>query len=156
MSIWSLGVFVVIAIGVATSGVVFTPGAWYERLDKPGWTPPNWLFGPVWSVLYLLIAVAGWLVWEAAGWSVALAFWAVQMVFNFAWSWLFFGRHRMDQAFIDAILMWLSILGFMLAAWPVSTLASWLFLPYLLWVTLATLLNLALWRRNPEAVASEA
>ncbi len=152
MSILSLILFIGAVVGVAVSGVVFQPGSWYERLAKPSWTPPNWLFGPVWSVLYLMIAIAGWLVWEAAGWSLAMAFWLAQLVLNGAWSWLFFGRRRMDLAFVDLSLMWLSIAGFILAAWPISGTAALLFVPYLIWVTIAGALNLTVWRMNPAEV----
>jgi tryptophan-rich sensory protein len=101
-----------------------------------------------------MVAIAGWLVWEAAGWTAAMTFWVAQLCLNGAWSWLFFGRRRMDQAFIDVILLWLSIAAFILTAWPISTWAALLFMPYLLWVTIAAALNLSVWRMNPHAMAS--
>lgn len=147
----SLLVFVVLVIATASSGALFQPGEYYETLRKPSWTPPNWAFGPVWSVLYIMIAVAGWLVWRAEGWSAATIVWGVQLVLNGLWSYFFFGARRMDLAFVDVVLMWLSIAAFILLAWPVSTWAALLFLPYLVWVTIAGALNLAVWRMNPAA-----
>ena len=133
---------------MASSGAIFRPGDWYEALRKPNWTPPNWVFGPVWSVLYILIAIAGWLVWRAQSDSVAMWVWGAQLPLNGAWSWLFFGRRRMDLAFGEVCLMWLSIAAFILAAYPVSALASLLFVPYLIWVTIAATLNFTVWRLN--------
>lgn len=144
-------VFIGLVLTGATSGAVFKPGAWYAALHKPRWTPPDWLFPLAWGVLYAAIAWAGVLIWKAEGFGIALAFWVAQWVFNTAWSWLFFGKRRMDLAFVDVSLLWLSVAGFMIAAWSVSPLAAVLFLPYLTWVTLAAALNLAVWRRNPGA-----
>ena len=134
---------------MATSGAVFRPGDWYAGLRKPGWTPPNWVFGPVWSILYIMIAIAGWLAWRAQPDSLAVWIWGVQLVLNGAWSWLFFGRRRMDLAFGEVCLMWLSIAAFIVAAYPVSVTASLLFVPYLIWVTIAATLNYSVWRLNP-------
>lgn len=147
----ALLVFVALVVATASTGILFQPGAWYESLRKPGWTPPNWLFGPVWSVLYIMIAVAGWLVWRAEGFGLALALWVAQLALNGAWSWLFFGRRRMDAAFADVTLLWLSIAGFIAAALPVSQAAALLFVPYLVWVTIAAALNYTVWRMNPGA-----
>jgi tryptophan-rich sensory protein len=147
-----LPIFFGLVVLVAMSGVMFKPGDWYAQLAKPAWTPPDWSFGVVWSILYLMIAIAGWLVWETAGWSLAMGFWAAQLVLNGAWSWLFFGRRRMDQAFVDVVLLWAAILCFIVTAWPISTVAALLFLPYLVWVTIAAALNRTVWRMNPEAV----
>jgi tryptophan-rich sensory protein len=103
----------------------------------------------VWSVLYLCIGFAGWLVWKQEGSMLPLFFWGAQWVFNAAWSWLFFGRRRMDQGFYDICLLWISAAGFILSAWPISRAASLLFLPYLAWISTAALLNLTVWRLNP-------
>ncbi|MEM8949477.1 MAG: TspO/MBR family protein [Pseudomonadota bacterium] len=153
MSYLVLAVFVVLVVITAVSGAVYKPGEWYDTLEKPSWTPPDWAFPVVWSILYLMIAVAGWLVWEKVGWSLAIVLWGAQLVLNATWSWLFFGRRRMDQAFIDVTLLWLCIAAFIIVAWPISTLAAVLFLPYLLWVTIAGALNRTVWRMNPEATA---
>ncbi|MEM9439271.1 MAG: TspO/MBR family protein [Pseudomonadota bacterium] len=150
----SLAVFIVAVIMVAMTGAVFKPGSWYETLEKPSWTPPDWAFPVVWSILYLFIAIAGWLVWQSSGWSLALALWVLQLLLNGAWSWLFFGLKRMDLAFVDVSLLWLCIAGFIVIAWPISTTAALLFLPYLVWVSIAAALNLTVWRMNPIAVSS--
>lgn len=147
----SLFVFIGLAVVTAMTGILFQPGEWYKSLDKPSWTPPDWLFGPVWSVLYLMMAVAGWLVWSGIGMSAALVLWGLQLVLNGMWSWLFFGRRRMDLAFVDVVFLWLSIAGFILVVATSIPVAALLFAPYLLWVTIASALNLSVWRRNPQA-----
>lgn len=143
-----LAVFLALCFGAAATGLAFRPGAWHAELAKPAWNPPNWVFGPVWTVLYVLIAVAGWLVWRQSPASVAMGAWALQLILNAAWSWLFFGLHRMDLGFFDIVLLWVAIGAFVVAAWPLSMLAALLFLPYWAWVTFAGALNLAIWRPN--------
>lgn len=149
---WSLAVFVMLVVVAASSGVLFKPGDWYRALRKPRWTPPNWLFGPVWSVLYVMIAVAGWLIWRAQPSSAAMWFWGLQLVINTVWSGIFFGMRRMDLAFADIVLLWLSVAGFILMAAAVSSTAALLFVPYLIWVTIAGALNWTVWRMNPATV----
>ena len=144
----ALAFFLALCAGAAGFGVMFRPGAWYGELVKPGWTPPNWLFPPVWTLLYIAIAVAGWLVWRAAPTSSAMALWAAQLLFNAVWSWLFFGLNRIGLGFADIVLLWICIAGFVIAAWPVSTTASLLFVPYWIWVSYAGALNFAVWRLN--------
>jgi len=134
----------------AASGGIFRPGDWYTRLNKPGWTPKDWVFPVVWSFLYLLIAAAGVLVWRNEGFGLALGFWIAQLVVNSAWSWLMFGIRRIEFALIDAGLMLVFILAFMAAAWPGTPIASLLFVPYLVWVTLAFVLNLRVLQMNPD------
>ena len=144
-------VFIVIVLAVASSGAIFKPGEWYESLRKPGWTPPKWAFPVVWTILYVLIGYAGWLVWTAAGWSLPMMLWALQMVTNALWSYFFFGMRRMDIALVDVAVLWLSIAFFIVTAWSVAPLASLLFVPYLAWVTAAAALNHSVRRLNPEA-----
>lgn len=144
----SLIVFLIVTGAAAATGALFMPGEWYKALAKPWWTPPDWLFGPAWTVLYVMIAVGGWLVWRETGLGVVIAIWVVQLVLNAAWSWVMFGLHRIDLALIDAGLMLISIVAFMLAAWPVSQTAALLFVPYLAWVSFATALNFAILRLN--------
>ncbi|MCX7304244.1 MAG: tryptophan-rich sensory protein [Hyphomicrobiales bacterium] len=148
---WSLAAFVALVFAAASSGAFFRPGEWYRALRKPSWTPPNWLFGPVWSVLYIMIAVAGWLVWNAEPGSAAMWFWGLQIAVNMAWSGIFFGMRRMDIAFFDIALLWLLVAGFIVTAAAVSSIAAWLFVPYLIWVTIAGALNWTVWRLNPAA-----
>lgn len=143
--------FLALCLGAAMTGAFFRPGAWYEALAKPTWTPPNWLFPPAWTILYLMIAVAGWLLWRNGNGMdealLPLGLWLAQLLFNTAWSWLFFGKQRPDLALIDAGLMALSIAATILTAWPISPLAAALLLPYLAWVCFAFMLNRAIWVR---------
>jgi benzodiazapine receptor len=132
-------------------GSRFMPGEWYSALAKPTWTPPNAVFGPVWTVLYILMGVAAWLVWRRVGFSgapVALGLFLVQLVLNSLWSYLFFGAHRPDLAFVDIVALWLVILATTIGFWRVTLPAGVLLLPYLCWVGFASALNLQLWRLN--------
>jgi len=133
----------------ALSGAHFLPDAWYRALAKPRWQPPDRLFGPVWAVLYLANAVAGWLVWQRAGLGTAMLVYLVSLAFNAGWSAIFFGGKRIDLALAWIAGLWLSILAQLLCFWPVSKLAAGLLLPYLGWVSFAAALNAALWRLNP-------
>jgi translocator protein len=151
-SLLSLAPFLIIVAAAGSSGFFFMPGPWYKTLSKPSWTPPDWLFGPAWTLLYIMIAVAGWMVWKADGMGVALAIWALNIGFNAAWSWLMFGRHRIDWAFVDAMAMLITILIFIMAARAISSTAALLFVPYLGWVAFATALNYEILQRNRSAV----
>lgn len=141
--------FLAAVLAVSVTGAMFRPGPWYLTLQKPAWTPPGWLFAPVWTTLYVMIAVAGWLVWRRAGFSAALWFWVVQLGLNASWSWIMFGRHEIGAALAVIGLLWLTIAGFIVSAWPASRTASLLFVPYLAWVSFASALNFAIWRLNP-------
>jgi translocator protein len=149
-----LGAFIAACVAAAASGALFPPGPWYETLRKPSWRPPNWLFGPAWTLLFLMIAVSGWLVWRAAGITGAampLVVYAIHLGVNAAWSWLFFGRRRMDLALADVILLWL-LIALMIALFaPISSTAAWLLVPYLAWVSFAAFLNFTMLRLNPRA-----
>ncbi|WP_337877037.1 TspO/MBR family protein [Elioraea sp.] len=152
-----LGLFLLACFAAATTGAVFRPGPWYDRLDKPSWTPPDWAFPVAWTLLYIAIGVAPWLVWRAAGLAGAalpLAVWAVQLALNAAWSWLFFGLRRMDLAFAEVVALWLSIALMIALFLPISVTAGLLMVPYLVWVSFAAVLNLAVWQRNKDAVGS--
>lgn len=148
----SLAVFALINLAAASSGAVFKPGKWYAGLGKPPWTPPNWAFPVVWSVLFTLNALSGWLVWRAAGADAALplAIYGGSLMLNAAWSALFFGRKRMDWALADVAALALSILVTAALFWPISTTAALLQLPYLLWVLIATALNARVLQLNPQ------
>jgi translocator protein len=147
----ALAVFVILVFAAASTGAIFKPGPWYEKLDKPSWTPPNIAFPIVWSILYVMIAAAGWLVWREAGWSLPIILWGAQLILNAAWSWLFFGRRRMDLALMEVSVLWLAIAGFIVTSWSVSSTASLLFVPYLVWVSIAVALNRSVLNRNPHA-----
>lgn len=145
----ALAVFVSVVAASALFGAQFEQGAWYQSLAKPTWNPPGAVFGPVWTALYICIAVAGWLVWRRVGRiDAVLVVWIVQLVLNAAWSWLFFGLHRPDLALIDIVLLLATILVFVALARRHSAVASWLFVPYALWVAFATALNFTIWRMN--------
>jgi tryptophan-rich sensory protein len=143
--------FIVIVAAVSLVGAKFRPGIWYAELDKAPWTPPDWLFAPVWAVLYLGIAIAGWLVWRnSEGVHAALVLWCLQLIANALWSWLFFGRHDVAFALVDIVLLLLLLLAFIAISAPISRLAAWIFVPYAVWVTYATTLNVYAWLRNPR------
>lgn len=157
-SIIALAGFVAACFLAALTGVWFPPGEGCERLRKPAWRPPNRLFAPVWTVLYLMIAVAGWLVWRQAGFTgagLALAAYALQLVLNAAWTPLFFGLRRPDLGFADIVLLWLSIAATIALFFPIDAVAAALFVPYLAWVTFAGALNFAVWRLNAAAAPQE-
>ncbi|MBX9684141.1 MAG: tryptophan-rich sensory protein [Hyphomicrobium sp.] len=147
---WSLAAFVALVFIAAGSGAVFQTGPWYEALNKPSWTPPNWLFPVAWTVLYVMIAIAGWLVWKAGGgFSAAIAIWGVGLVLNALWSYIMFGRHDISLALVDVTGLWLATAAFIVAAWGLDHRAAYLFMPYLVWVTFAAALNFEVWRLNP-------
>ena len=167
--------FLLAVAAIAGAGSLFTSSGvstWYRQLVRPAWTPPNWLFGPVWTVLYASMAAAGWLVWRRGRYGPvgdrpapadrmgpvrgglpaarrALGLWALQLLLNGAWSPIFFGLHSLAGGLIVIALLWLAILATLMAFRPLSRPAAILMLPYLAWVTFAACLNLALWRLNP-------
>lgn len=147
-SLAALAGFIAANFVAALSGALFRPGAWYASLAKPPWRPPDWLFGPAWSVLYTMNAVAGWLAWRADGGTWPLVVYGVSLMLNFGWSGIFFGLRRMDWAFYWLVALWLSVAATMLAFAPHSRTALWLLAPYLAWVTFAGVLNRAMWRLN--------
>ena len=142
---FALAVAVAALIGVL--GVTGT-AAEYQNLDQPSWAPPSWLFGPVWTVLYAMIAVAGWLVWRRTGWTRALTLYAAQLVLNALWTPIFFGFGRYGLALADIIVLWVLIGATIWSFRPISRAAAWLLLPYWAWVTFATALNAAIWYAN--------
>lgn len=149
--------FVGAVVVAALTGAVFRPGAWYKRLAKPDWRPPNWLFAPVWSVLYLMIAVSGWLVWREEGFAGAtlpLAVFFAQLLLNALWTPVFFGLHRIDLGFLTIACLWLAIVLTIGLFYTVSGVAALLLVPYLVWVSFAALLNYSIWRLNPDVAHS--
>lgn len=141
-----------LAFSAATPGALFPPGDWYAALAKPAWNPPNWIFGPVWTALYAMMAVSAWLVWQGSEGAVrrrALGWYAVQLVLNAAWTPLFFGLHFLGVAFAEILLLWVAIAATIAAFRRVSRVAAWLLVPYLAWVSFAAALNFTLWRLNP-------
>ena len=146
---WLLLVFAFAALGAVGSSDAPT---FYAQLSKPGWTPPPWVFGPVWSVLYLLMAVAAWLVWREAahpGRRAAVVLFLVQLVANALWSWMFFAWRTGAGAMADVVLMLVLILATMAAFGRIRPVAAWLLLPYLAWVSFASFLTWTVWQANP-------
>lgn len=151
----SLLIFVGLVGATGALGGQWGAGPWYAALSKPNWTPPNWLFAPAWAALYLMIAVAGWLIWTTPHETrvLVLVLWAAQLLLNAAWSYIFFGRHEIGLGLLDIGVLWVAIAIFALLAWPVSTWASLLFIPYMLWISFAAALNASIWLRNPASHA---
>jgi tryptophan-rich sensory protein len=149
-----LGLFgwLLLCFSAAASGALFVPGQWYAGLNKPSWNPPGWVFGPVWSLLYAMMAVSAWLVWQRGGFAAQrrpLGLFMVQLALNALWTPLFFGLRQPGLAFAEIILLWVAIAATIFAFWPVSRAAAWLLTPYLAWVSFAAVLNGTLWRLNP-------
>lgn len=137
-----------IAAGYWTNQSVST---WYPKLSKPSWTPPGWLFGPVWFILYIMIAVSGWLIYNAEysrHRSITLILYASQLLLNLFWSFLFFSLRSPLLGLIDILLLNLLIILTIIYAWKVRRLASLLLIPYLIWVMYATSLNASIWQLN--------
>jgi tryptophan-rich sensory protein len=148
----SLIVFFVLVGAAGVFGGQWGANEWYERLQKPVFTPPNWLFPIAWTVLYAMIAIAGWRVWDAAHpqRESALGFWGLQLLLNAGWSYLFFGRRDLSAGLAGIAALWLSIAGFIAFAYPADETAALLFIPYLIWVSFAGFLNFTIWRMNPS------
>ena len=145
--------FVLACSGAAVPGILIRPGEWYRELVKPSWRPPDWLFGPVWLVLYVSIAVSGWLVWRKAGFSgasFAFVIYAAQLILNGFWSVVFFGLRRPGLALLEIVCLWLSIIATIGAFFPIDQFAAYLLIPYAFWVSFAVALNYRIWRLNSE------
>jgi len=127
--------------------------SWYSTINKPSFNPPNWIFGPVWITLYIMMGISLFLVWQKGdlhGVSVkkALIFFGIQLALNSLWSIIFFGLHSPMAAFLEIVVLWVFILLTILEFWKISPLAGWLLVPYLFWVTFASILNFSIWRLN--------
>jgi translocator protein len=144
----SLIPFIFCVVIAASAGAAFTTGPWYEALNKPWWTPPNWVFPIAWSILYFMIAIAGWLAWRAGGLGQAVVIWGIGLVLNASWSYVMFGRQDISSALIVVAGLWLATAAFILATWRLEPRSAYLFLPYLGWVSFAAALNFAVWRMN--------
>ena len=141
----------IITFLAAFIGSRFMPGEWYSHLAKPLWNPPNWIFAPVWTLLYFMMAIAACLVWKRHGLvnaEIPLSLFVLQLGLNAMWSWLFFGLHKPGLAFVDIIVLWILILVTLLTFWKLNRIAGALMIPYLAWVSFASVLNFALWRMN--------
>ncbi len=146
---------ILITQGIAVTASLFTISqipVWYSTLDKPSFNPPNWLFGPVWTTLYFMIAIAAYLVWQRRDnselYKTTRTIYIVQLVLNFAWSAVFFGMHQVLSALVVIVLLWISIVGCIYYFGKFSKVAAWLLVPYLLWVSFASVLNLYIYLLN--------
>ena len=145
----SLILFLILVLGggVALSGLT-VPGAWYASITKPAFNPPAWIFGPAWTVLYILIAVAGWLVWQRDRTGLPMKLWWAQLALNFMWTPVFFGAHQIGLAFLIILLMLAAILAFIGTEWRQARVTACLFAPYAAWVAFAAVLNGSIWALN--------
>jgi len=147
---WLALCFAAAALGGLASA---NAGDFYNQLVQPSWAPPGWLFGPVWTVLYAMMGVAAWLVWKERGWHnarIELSVFVVQLVANGLWTWLFFVWHMGAIAFAEIAVLWVLIAYTAWAFWHIRKLAGALLLPYLLWVSFASVLCFAMWQGNPQ------
>lgn len=148
-----ISIIVCLAVG-GISGYLTTSEitTWYATLQKPSFNPPNYLFGPVWTTLYILMAIALWLIWKSdapeALKNKAMLLFGIQLILNFFWSIIFFSLHQLGFALVEIIAMWVFILLSILAFYPISKTAAFLLIPYLLWVSFASVLNFSIWRLN--------
>ncbi|MCB1888719.1 MAG: tryptophan-rich sensory protein [Rhodocyclaceae bacterium] len=143
--------FILLALSAGLAGSRWLPGMWYVGLTKPSWNPPAWVFGPVWTFLYVTMGVAAWLVWRRAGWRGArgaLLLFGLQLGLNALWSYVFFGAHLMGWGLVEMLVLWAAILATARAFARHSRTAGWLLAPYLAWVAFAAVLNFTLWRLN--------
>ncbi len=152
-SVVALVAFLLITGSAGFFGAMYPPGEWYKGLKKPSFTPPQSAFGPVWTTLYILIAVAAWLVWRDKGLLAAglpLGLFLLQVILNAAWSWIFFGLHSPSAAFMELVPLWLLVVATTVLFWQRVTLAGILMLPYVLWMAFAVVLNFSFWKLNPQ------
>jgi len=149
LAAWLVATFVTGVIGAIASA---NAGLFYGELSQPSWAPPAWLFGPVWSVLYVLMGVAAWLVWREHSFraaSTALTLFVAQLFANALWTWIFFVWHQGALSLAEIMALWMLIASTILAFWRLHKLAALLLVPYLAWVSFATALTVSLWRLNP-------
>lgn len=150
MNRWTVLIgFLVLTVGGGLAiGFLTAPGEWYAALAKPAFNPPNWLFAPVWTVLYVLIAVTGWRTFERDSGSWPMRLWWTQLALNFLWSPVFFAAHRIGLALLVIALLLVAILALIFTSWRQDRVAAWLFAPYAAWVVFASALNGAIWLLN--------
>lgn len=147
---WLAVSFIAAAIGAAAS---VRAGSFYTQLVRPDWAPPPEVFGPVWTVLYALMGISAWMIWRVGGFRAArtaLTLFLVQLAVNALWSWLFFGWHLGALAFADIVVLWALVLATLIVFWRLNRWAAALLVPYLLWISFAAALNLAVWQLNPQ------
>lgn len=137
-----------------TASLFTTPeiSGWFTTLQKPSWNPPNWLFAPVWTILYILMGIAFYIIWKWEGnknsKQLAITFFIIQLLLNFCWSFIFFNQHQVMFAFIEIIILWTFILLTIISFAKRNKLAAWLLVPYISWVSFAAILNFTIWKLN--------
>lgn len=152
--VFGLAVFLLVCFAVSGIGAAITAtsvGSWYQTLQKPSFNPPDWVFAPVWTTLYVLIAIAGWRAWRRAqtkATSIALAVFAAQLALNLAWSLIFFGLQQIALALVEIVILLLAIVANTILFWRIDRWAGVLFVPYTAWVAFASVLNASLWWLN--------
>lgn len=144
-------IFLAACFSAGATGALYPPGTWYASLEKPSWTPPNWLFPVAWTTLYVLMSFAGARVAGEAGSGYAMAFWGLQIALNALWTPVFFGLRRLKMAVPIIGLLWVAVLGCVVSHWAVDVWAGLAFVPYLVWVTVAGALNYSVAQLNPDA-----
>lgn len=144
-----LAFFIALVLGGGFAiGLMNPPGSWYAGLAKPCFNPPNWVFAPIWSVVYLLVAIVGWRTWEAGTNRMAMSLWGVQMTLNFLWSPVFFTAQRPLAALVLILILLCAIVAFIARQWSIDRISGALFIPYGAWVTFASILNFEIVRLN--------
>ncbi|RYY65496.1 MAG: tryptophan-rich sensory protein [Chitinophagaceae bacterium] len=144
---------VVLCVGLGTASGFSTASeinGWFQTVEKPSWNPPNWIFGPMWTTLYILMGIAAALIWHSNDErkKAALTLFVLQFIFNLAWSFIFFNQHAIGWAFAEILVMWVFILATIISFYKIKPIAAYLMIPYLLWVTFASCLNGAIWMLN--------
>ena len=147
-------VFLATCMSAGATGALFEPGAWYARLTKPSWTPPNWAFPAVWASLYILMALAATRVAGQDGSALAMALWGLQIALNTLWTPVFFGLRRMRAALVVIGALWCAVAATLAAFWAIDMIAGLMFVPYLVWVTIAGALNRSVLVLNPDEAPS--
>ena len=146
--------FVIVCLGAGALGAIVSAPeieGWYKTIAKPMWNPPDSVFGPVWTTLFVMMAIAAWLVWKPTGFKEAglpLSLFGAQLALNVGWSWVFFGLHEPGSAFVEIVILWLAIVATTVAFFKANKLAGWMMVPYLAWVSFASVLNFAIWQLN--------
>lgn len=150
MSYLIFAIFFAACGGAGATGAMFPPGDWYKTLNKPSWTPPDWVFPVAWTTIYLLISFAGARVAMMEGSGYALAFWAMQAAFSTLWTPVFFGLRRLKGALLVMAPLWVAVLGATVSMFALDVWAGLAFVPYMVWVTVAAALNASVARMNPD------
>ena len=151
--LWLVACFIAAAVGASAS---IQAGAFYAQLLRPEWAPPAAVFGPVWTALYAMMAIAAWLIWNRRGTRfarIALFLFVIQLIVNALWSWLFFGWNQGALSFVDIVILWVLIMATLVLFWRIRPVAGLLLMPYLIWVTFASVLNYQIWQLNPSMLA---